>query len=1196
MNVLDNALAPPADTNSTEEAGQSAAANRVEGLLAAVVAACKCLVQHADLMAGLQAAVEQLGRLSSHDRAFVWQLTEAQTVCVCVAEWDAPGIGRNAEMAATAQVAVAVADIMDVWTPLLAGQAYQSIVPAKTSANPSLNRTVAKRSDVMVPIFVGEHCWGCIGLDNCTEKRTYAPAEIQALRGAAATVAVAVQRCDSEALRLAVQRQRADEAHAVNNLLEGVVQASRALLDATDFADRLQRWLAYLARAVVADAAMLRSLVAPGPAGALTSFSSYWACDGYPDSGRLVPATSDFVEWAERLQRGDWIWAHRDELQDPTSVEFWVAIDCHTKLLMPVVCDGHTVGWLGFEWRERQAWRPAFAAALRAAADGVAAALQRQQAVQQMLAEREQRIAVEQARADEAARHSARAERHAQLLAAVAQSAEELLAATDLGPCLDAVLCRLGQVTSADRLVLNRIDWTPGNPLLHGRRETVHEWTRDGAVRQSDTQLRRIDMLRADPTWDRLLKLLNSHQGDVVRLADLSEPIRATQIALDAIWALVCPVEVSGVLYGWLGFDYSTATEDYAEADVAAMQTLATTIADALWRQELEARALSAERARADESTHLAALLGHVVNSARSLIDADRDAFEPALLAWLGSFGQAMGAIRCTFYDFIDFEVTGLRTARMLAEWVREGTGGSAPVSFAAPVVIDPRGAEPWMAKLTVGVAAAFHAEESVDPMRTFLSLRGNATVVAVPLVMDGQPWGCLSFDHAVRRDPQPGELAVLQTAADTLAAVLRRNEALQRALDEREARLRDEQRRHSEMAAANQALRASLAALAGSADEGGFTRQALTEVWAASGASAAYLFRVGDSDGKLRMVGNVCAGVFSPEPLSTDPPMFRRAFELLAPLRETLVQHGRLHWRVLGSPRVAPELMSEGERWHFQQEHHAEALHALLVGERVVGLMGLVFHSSEPLPRAKEELIHVLCQPLTLATELARLARQAQRSGEKNAVLTERSRLAREIHDGIAHAFLAIQMQLDALDPAVQAQSPVVQALDLARYGLTEARRAVAALRPHELLNRDLPAGVRRLLAQLSARGPLQGVLDSPDTWRCLPPDVEDHLFRIVQEAANNALKHAQARTLRVELSQAAGETTVLIADDGVGFDMARLPSGRSFGLECMQQRAQLIGACIDWLSQPSKGTQVLVSWADPASPKACAGPRASA
>jgi signal transduction histidine kinase len=275
---------------------------------------------------------------------------------------------------------------------------------------------------------------------------------------------------------------------------------------------------------------------------------------------------------------------------------------------------------------------------------------------------------------------------------------------------------------------------------------------------------------------------------------------------------------------------------------------------------------------------------------------------------------------------------------------------------------------------------------------------------------------------------------------------------------------------------------------------------------------------------------------------------------------------------------------------WHLRMGHRANAVHALMIGTRQVGFIGLVFDHDQPLTEPQLELAHALCQPITLALELARLSRLAQRSSEQSAMLKERNRLAREIHDGIAQSFLAIQMQLDLVGGPVSDSPEVRKALSLARHGLTEARQAVAALRPPGLQNNELPAAIQRLLNDADRANPVDCVLVSPPEWETLPTEVEDHLFRIVQEAVNNALRHSQASRLKVELSQATGEASVLVADDGCGFDMSSEMASRGFGLESMQQRAQLIGARIDWLTQPGKGTQVLVSWTAPAATNASA------
>jgi signal transduction histidine kinase/putative methionine-R-sulfoxide reductase with GAF domain len=1143
-----------------------------QACLHAVVQASACLLAAPDLVSGMQAAIQALQTHTGLDRVYVFADVPGQQGVVLLTEALAPNIPSICSVIGDRMLNDA--EFPTVLPPLRAGQVYQSVHPQRTGENADFNTAVATRSDLMLPVFVGGHFWGIVGFDDCHQDRAWDAAEVLALQGAAAAVSAAVQRSEAQARWQAEQERRTAESQALSHLLEGVVQASRALLDASDFEQGLQRWLAFLARAVDADAAMLGSFEAKPPAGTITGFSHYWARNGSPFTGNPVPATSDFVSWAKALQRGEWIWADRDELQDPASVAFWVESDCFTNLLMPVVCDGRTVGWLGFDWRERQVRHHAHVAALRTAADGAAAALQRQNAVQALLAERDRRIASEQARADEAERLAERTQRHSRLLAAVAESAEDLLAAANLHESMGAVLARIGTVSRAERACLARLDWTPEDSALHGWQEIAHEWARPGVTRQMDGPLRRFPMRRDDPTWQALLWQIATERRLLARIADLDEPCRSEQQSLGVVWSLCYPVLLEGQVWGLMGLDFATPIEDYDEADLAALQIVASTIADAMHRQELECRALAAERKRADESARLAGLLGHVVSSSRALIDADRQAFGPALRAWLGGFCRAVGAIRCSFYDHV------------LAEWVSEGMDGNVNVSFAAPLVIDPRGAELLMARLTSGRATVIHTADTAGSLHEFLAQQGSATVVAVPLVVDGKPWGTLSFDHAVRRDPQPGELAVLQTAADTLVAILKRNEALQRMLGEREARLVAEQRRSIELVRVNSALRQSLDTLAGQGGEAAFLGELLVQMQCEVGAQAAYLFRNDDADGRLRLMGRAAAGRYGEQTVSDDAEIILRAFEAGTALMEASKPDRRFLWRRVGPQLPASAGTAEAMQWHLRMGHLTSAVHALTIGERQVGLIGMVFDRAEPLTDTDRDLAHALSQPITLSLELTRLSRLAQRGSEQSAMLKERNRLAREIHDGIAQSFLAIQMQLDSLGAPNTAPAPVQRALALARQGLAEARRAVAALRPQGLHNGDLPGAIRHLLHQIERAGALSCSLVCPPAWQRLPADVEDHMFRILQEAANNAVRHARARWLKVELSQATGEATVLVADDGVGFEPAGIGGRQGFGLESMQQRAQIIGARIDWLSQPGKGTQVLLSWTSPATP----------
>lgn len=208
------------------------------------------------------------------------------------------------------------------------------------------------------------------------------------------------------------------------------------------------------------------------------------------------------------------------------------------------------------------------------------------------------------------------------------------------------------------------------------------------------------------------------------------------------------------------------------------------------------------------------------------------------------------------------------------------------------------------------------------------------------------------------------------------------------------------------------------------------------------------------------------------------------------------------------------------------------------------------------------------------------RLSRLASRNAAATAALGERARIARDIHDGIAQTFLAIQMQLETARPE-NASEAMVAAAQSARRGLQDARRAVAALRPNELLDAPLPEALQRFVGQYAHLGtPRAPTLHVPATWDPLAHDVEEQLFRITQEAVQNAIKHSGGATIRIELVQAIGESSILIADTGPGFDVPNASELRpGFGLDSMRQRAAMIGARLEIQSSVGGGTQVLVS-----------------
>ena len=200
--------------------------------------------------------------------------------------------------------------------------------------------------------------------------------------------------------------------------------------------------------------------------------------------------------------------------------------------------------------------------------------------------------------------------------------------------------------------------------------------------------------------------------------------------------------------------------------------------------------------------------------------------------------------------------------------------------------------------------------------------------------------------------------------------------------------------------------------------------------------------------------------------------------------------------------------------------------------------------------------------------------------------VLDERVRLAREIHDTLAQGFVGISSQLDALALKLNGDLGVVrQHLDLARkmarHSLTEARRSVMDLRTSALEDHDLPSALTTAAREWAAGSPVQVQVEVSGNGYKLSEDVEQHLLRIAQEAVTNALKHAGARMIRVELAVEDRKLRLRVKDDGRGFEPSRAFSviGGHFGILGMRERAERLGGELDLSSQLGLGTQVEVT-----------------
>lgn len=288
-------------------------------------------------------------------------------------------------------------------------------------------------------------------------------------------------------------------------------------------------------------------------------------------------------------------------------------------------------------------------------------------------------------------------------------------------------------------------------------------------------------------------------------------------------------------------------------------------------------------------------------------------------------------------------------------------------------------------------------------------------------------------------------------------------------------------------------------------------------------------------------------------------------------------IQTGRHVW-VKREERVPDEPADQWQGYPWTPGLHSMLSLPLKVDQQAIGVLNIL---NKPGDLSQEDIriIDLFADQTAIIIEHVRLQHQA----EQFAVLEERQRLARELHDSVTQALYSVTLYADAARMAFSAKQwealerNLLEVRKMAREAMYDMRLLVFELRPFMLEKEGLVSALRARLAAVEGRAGLKTEV-LVEGERRLPIAIEEEMYRIAQEGLNNVVKHAVAREVKIKIKYGEKAVRLDMLDDGVGFDTQLASQSGGVGLRGIQERVNQLGGSLKIESTPGKGTRLTV------------------